>query len=92
MFFLFSNGKAIVVCMCGILVGMGLAESMHASEVVANCGGALTASILDLLFRVKVGDNQLLDPREGGHIFFVPVWMWGIVWIFCSLGHRLRFW
>jgi hypothetical protein len=76
---LLVNDKAIIVCMPAIIVGVMLEHSLHASDVVANCAAGLFATMLDMLFRRKAGDKRLLDPRAGGHIVLVPVWIWGLV-------------
>lgn len=49
--------------------------------------------VLDILYRMTLGKRSkvfegleskkgsLLHPRSGGQFFFVPVWVWGVVWI-----------
>lgn len=40
--------------------------------------GGLVALVLDLIYRMGVGEQSLLHPRRGGHVFFIPAWVIGL--------------
>ena len=46
---------------------------------------ALGIIAADLLFRCRGNEKKLFSPAGGGHVFFVPGWMLGIVLAFLSL-------
>ncbi len=48
------------------------------------CSGVIVI-ILDLLYRYKAGEGNLLHPRRGGHVFFIPVWIVGGFFIIMSI-------
>ena len=36
---------------------------------------------LDLVYRFKRDDRRWFSPGVGGALFFIPVWVLGIVWL-----------
>jgi hypothetical protein len=90
------NAKALITIVPAAVFGGMMQHSMHVSDVVAECAAGAFATGADALFRVTAklgsGESNLLEPRAGGHIFFIPVWICGLVWIGYSYGHYLKFW
>jgi hypothetical protein len=90
------NGQAIIIAMPAVLVGVGMKQSMHVSDVVAYCGAGAFAVMADLVLRsitkTDTGDSHWIDPRAGGHFFFVPIWCWGLVWIVYNWGAHAKWW
>jgi hypothetical protein len=48
------------------------------------------ATVLDLWYRMTRGEGSLLQPRRGGHFFFIPVWILGGAWIIGGLCGMLE--
>jgi hypothetical protein len=40
--------------------------------------GALAAAAMDLYFRAANGDKHWFHWRAGGHMGFIPIWIWAI--------------
>jgi len=38
----------------------------------------ITMVLSDLIFRMVSEDGHWIHPRRGGHIYFIPVWIWGM--------------
>ena len=47
--------------------------------------GALVAGGLDFYVRSSQGEQHWFHFRAGGHVMFIPVWIWGVLMVFCGL-------
>jgi hypothetical protein len=45
---------------------------------------------LDLFYRFKSPDRRWIHPDHGGSLFFVPVWVMGIVWLILGIVYTVR--
>jgi hypothetical protein len=45
---------------------------------------------LDLAYRNRQEDGSFWAPGVGGALFFIPVWVWGIVWFLMGLVSTIR--
>ena len=70
---------------------------MFDKDCFLSCGtvGCLMASgvfmlLFDFWYRMAHGECSLLQPRRGGHLFFIPVWMLGGICIVASLCEMPR--
>jgi hypothetical protein len=71
---------------------LGVWMWMFDKECFLSCGtvGCLMGSgvfmlLFDFWYRMAHGECSLLQPRRGGHLFFIPVWILGGVCIVASL-------
>jgi hypothetical protein len=76
-------GAVLIVTLFAALLGKshGLSDGQVAFPVAT---GSLMV-LLDLWYRMKVGEGSLLHPRRGGHVCFIPVWVIGGVWVLAKL-------
>lgn len=75
-----SVGLAILVFSFGAAFGIGwLAGLGNEGEVMA-IGGALVA-LMDFTVRLFGEDGHWLYPRRGGMFLFLPVWVFGLLWL-----------
>lgn len=72
------TGLGLVLLAGLVMTGTQLIFEISALSLIA--GGA-AGVIGDLSFRYRDGFNwpTLLSPKEGGHIWFLPIWFWGVV-------------
>ena len=52
-------------------------------------GGPLCV-VLDLTYRNQQEDGSFFSPARGGAIFFIPVWVWGIVCFVMGVVSTIR--
>jgi len=62
----------------GIATGLGKALGLSSEGLIMLIGGPLS-TCMDLAYRKFVGKNWF-RPAAGGSLFFIPVWILGIVW------------
>ncbi len=64
----------VAAAVCGALS----AYALFKNGTAALFGAALGALVLDLGMRLRDGSNEtpLLAPDAGGHIWFIPMWIW----------------
>jgi hypothetical protein len=69
-------------------IGIGFAVAMSIRAVAGIESEGATMLILgpvvaatDLIFRLSHRDGHWFSPRRGGQLFFLPVWMFGVLWI-----------
>jgi hypothetical protein len=71
-------GLAIFALSFGIATGLSKAMGLSSEGLLMLLGGPL-ATTLDLAYRKLIGKHWL-RPSAGGSLFFIPVWLLGIVW------------
>jgi hypothetical protein len=84
-----EDSLAIICNALGVaFVGIGVAVSMSVTAIVGihSEGGTMmilgpVVLVADLAFRLLHKDGHWLSPTRGGHLFFLPVWMFGLLWI-----------
>jgi hypothetical protein len=55
-------------------------------------GSGVFMLLFDFRYRMAHGECSLLQPGRGGHLFFVPVWILGVVCIgasLCAMPHSV---
>ncbi|MEX0702222.1 MAG: hypothetical protein WD069_09010 [Planctomycetales bacterium] len=74
---IFYNGNTVFGVAAAVCGGFS-AYSLFQNGTAALFGAALGALALDLTMRLRDRSNDvpLLAPDAGGHIGFVPVWIW----------------
>jgi hypothetical protein len=73
-------GMLMVAIALGIASGIGQLFGTSAEGPSMIIAGLLCAAI-DLIYRVRRSGRRWLHPNFGGALFFIPVWILGIVWL-----------
>lgn len=75
------NLKAVICVACGLGVAFFGAMSFSESRLLALFVAILTAMGVDvwMRFRSEDCDRPLIHPDAGGHVWFAPVWIVGII-------------
>lgn len=47
-------------------------------------------ALADLLYRAKRGERRWLHPHSGGNLFFVPVWVLGVLWFVLGIVYTVQ--
>ena len=88
------NGVGVRTFLATLLIAglLGGWMWMFDKECFLSCGtvGCLMGSgvfmmLFNFWYRMAHGGCSLLQPRRGGHLFFIPVWILGVVCIVASL-------
>ena len=80
-------GIILLSMVIGGVLASGLVIFFGAAALpLSMAAGGIIVIILDLLYRYKAGEGDLLHPRKGGHVFFIPVWILGGLFILGALG------
>ena len=81
-------GIVIFALSFGIATGLAKALGLSTEGLTMLIGGPLAAS-LDLAYRKFIGKHWL-RPGAGGSLFFVPVWLLGVVWSLLGVYYQTR--
>ncbi len=73
----------------GIAFGIGHLVGISAEGPLMMIAGPLCAAI-DLAYRHRRPDRHWFHPGFGGALFFIPVWMFGIVWLVLGVVYTVR--
>src|SRR5205807_3369441 len=77
------NWVGVGIFLLSALVAAPFALLLGKTGTMLACGIAMSA--LDLGYRMKFGEGQILHPRRGGAFYYIPVWILGGVWIVACL-------
>ena len=74
------NDNVIFAVLIGVVSG-GAVYSLYRNGSVAGLAGCLGMILFDFVTRLRnqSEDVPLLAPDAGGHIWFIPVWIIGLV-------------
>ena len=73
-------GILMVAIALGIASGIGQLAGTSAEGPPMIIAG-LSCAAMDLAYRARRSGHRWLHPSFGGALFFIPVWMLGIVWL-----------
>ncbi len=79
---LIFNGPGILMVAIAIGIASGictLAGTSAAGPSMIIAG--LSCAAMDLVYRLRRSGRRWLQPHFGGALFFIPVWILGIVWL-----------
>jgi hypothetical protein len=78
---LFLAGFGLVIALLQFLPGLG--------KGVPELLGGLLCFAMDVGARKALKHQSLLNCDGGGRLLLIPLWIWGIWWIFLGLGKAL---
>ena len=73
-------GILMVAVAFGIAFGIGHLTGTSAEGPLMIIAGPLCTA-MDLVYRFKRANRRWFSPSVGGALFFIPVWILGIVWL-----------
>jgi hypothetical protein len=77
---LIYNEKAVWAVILGVFGGFGMASFSRNAALSAMTGAGIAVAI-DLYGRMTNGEESqpLLHPDAGGHVWFIPIWIVGLI-------------
>jgi hypothetical protein len=82
-------GLLMAVIAFGITFGVGHLAGITAEGPFMMILGPLCTAI-DLTWRYRRPDRHWFHPSFGGALFFVPVWIFGILWLVLGIVYTIR--
>src|SRR4051812_28944183 len=73
----------------GIAFGVGRLAGISAEGPLMIIAGPLCAA-MDLVYRFRHPDRRWFHPNWGGALFFIPVWILGIVWLVLGIVYTIQ--
>lgn len=74
------RGIIMVAIAFAIAFGIGYLAGTSAEGPLMMIAGPLCVAI-DLAYRIRPSERRWFHPSFGGALFFIPVWILGIVWL-----------
>lgn len=80
------NGKAVIAILLGVGLGVGLGM-WPVTQAFAGFAAIVAAMLIDVWMRLHSEDHDrpMIHPNAGGHIWFAPLWVVGII-LFIVIG------
>jgi hypothetical protein len=50
----------------------------------------LVAMVLDFTYRFMKAVPRYFHPKGGGSVFFLPVWLFGVIWLVLGVVYTIR--
>lgn len=82
-------GIIIAAIAFGIAFGVGHLAGTTAEGPLMIIAGPLCAA-LDLAYRYRRPERHWFHPNLGGALFFIPVWILGIVWLVLGMAYTIQ--
>jgi hypothetical protein len=82
-------GILMVAIAFGIASGVGHLAGIPAEGPAMLIAGPLCVA-MDLLYRLRRSGCRWLHPSLGGALFFIPVWILGIVWSVLGVASAIQ--
>jgi len=82
-------GVLIIAIAFGIALGIGHLAGVTAEGLMMIIAGPVCAA-LDLVYRSRRPDRRWFHPRFGGALFFIPVWVLGILWLVLGILYTIQ--
>lgn len=73
----------------GIAFGVGSLAGTNAEGPLTLIGGVLIL-VFDLAYRLLRKAGHWLVPNQGGSLFFLPAWMFGVLWTILGIVYTVR--
>jgi hypothetical protein len=78
------TGPLVVIAGFGLGFLLRNALGMTGEPPVSIIGGLLIA-VFDLGYRLLADGGDLIKPRQGGSLFFLPAWCFGVFWFIAGI-------
>jgi hypothetical protein len=82
-----GNRPGFVMFIAAFLAALGICALFGTSAegpVMATAGILLIP--MDLSWRLRQKERDLFNHKKGGNLFYVPVWVMGVVWMALGVG------
>jgi hypothetical protein len=76
-------------------IGFAVAMSIRAAAGIESEGGTMlilgpVVLVTDLAYRLLRKDGHWFSSRQGGQLFFLPLWMFGVLWTILGAVYLYR--
>jgi hypothetical protein len=82
-------GILIAAIAFGIAFGVGHLAHLSGEGPLMIIAGPLCAA-MDLVYRAKRSGRGWFHPSLGGALFFIPVWVFGILWFVLGIVYSIQ--
>lgn len=72
-------GWVVLGLAAGVILNLLLFGSINSDRMLFFGGPFII--LADMLYRIRVGEGKWFSPNSGGHIFYIPMWIVGILWV-----------
>jgi hypothetical protein len=73
----------------GIAMGIGhLTDTAAEGPLMIIAGPLCTA--MDLVYRLKHPERRWFHPSSGGALFFIPLWLLGVIWLVLGIVYTIQ--
>ena len=73
----------------GVAFGLGHLVGFTAEGPLMIVAGPLCAA-MDLAYRSRRPERRWFHPSFGGALFFIPVWVFGIIWLVLGITYTIQ--
>lgn len=89
MFIFNAFGLFMLVVAFAIAFGVGNLIGTDAEGPLMIIAGPIVVA-MDLTLRLKGEDGHLLIPNRGGSLFFLPAWVFGVLWLLLGIVYTVQ--
>ena len=82
------SGLIIFLFAFGIAIGVGHLVSVSEEGPLMLIGGPLCIAT-DASFRMSKPERRWFHPHAGGSFFFLPMWLFGIIWLVLGVAYTI---
>jgi hypothetical protein len=82
-------GIVMTACAIGIAFGLGEPTGWNNEGFLTSVSGAFVLTF-DLAYRLMRRDGHWYKPDKGGSLFFLPAWVFGILWFILGIVYIVR--
>lgn len=82
-------GIVIVAISFAIAFGVGHLTGTSAEGPLMIIAGSLAAAF-DVIYRLKQSVRHWFHPSYGGSLFFLPVWIFGVLWMVLGVVYTIN--
>jgi hypothetical protein len=85
------NLPGAVICGLAFAAAFGVGYLVGTSEEgsLMILAGPL-CTVMDSSFRMRKAERRWFHPDAGGNLFFIPIWLLGIVWLALGIVDTIR--
>src|SRR5262245_46877619 len=82
-------GILMVAIAFAIAFGIGHLAGNSAEGPLMIIAGPLCVT-MDLVYRLRHRERRWFHPNRGGALFFIPVWILGIIWLVLGVAYAIQ--
>ncbi len=83
------RGLLMLAIAFGVAMGLGPLAGVSAEGPMMIIAGPLCLA-MDLGYRFIRGEREWLSSEDGGALFFIPIWIFGVLWFVLGIVYTVR--